>query len=399
MRTKQHRLTAAALFAAACLASTAATAAAQEFRLEPAESRPAAPLSLRSQRHRGDAPAYRPLSGRRCETSYDTYFRRLDSRKPEEGARRIMAVSFGACLEGGHARLTIKLHRGERFYESEELVDVVRLREGEEFAAEKLRAHGIEPYVFGVVKRLRSSAAPPRVENLTQSIRVAGVEVDENAAALRIRLRDVSGRKVTAVQIAARRGRDSLGYYPKLGREGRPVIDTGETCEITYLQSAVGAAGGASVTQFPDTLVIESVLFADGGYEGSAGPAATAAAHLEGDRLQLARVVALLDDASGWPAEGARAAPARLMAMVEALDSKADDETVEGLKRRFTELTAEQREALRGAVEVGMHWLRAELLAELKKLSNEAAPADGEPKFAGWLRAKREALAEWRARL
>lgn len=387
---KRYHLGVAVLFAAAYLTPAAATA--QEYKPAPAE-----PLSLKSQRFRTDQPGYCPLSAANCGmTFYDTYFRRLDSWKQEEGARRVISVSAASCLEGESVHITVKLHRGERFYESDELVDSFRLRAGEEYTVEKLRQHGIEPYVFAVVKRLRAGAAPPRVENLTQSIQVEDVRVDEEAAALRIRLRDVSGRMPMAVQLEVRRGRESLGFMPRLGERGRPVINTGQTVEIKYALGAVADPKGASVTQVPDTLVVESALFADGGYEGKPGPAATAAAQIEGFNLQLARIVPLLDEAFAWPAAETRAAAARLLSRVEALDTKADPAAVEELRRRFAGLPAEQLELLGGNVEWGMHHMRGELLAELRSLS--ASPDARLPSFADWLRAKHESFAERLAR-
>jgi hypothetical protein len=388
---KHRRLTAAALFVTACLAP--AVAGAQDAKLKLVE-----PLSLKVQRFKGAAPAYRPLTAACGDTLYDTSFRRLGSRPPEEGARRIISVSYSACAEGDYARVTVKLHRGERFYESEELIETFRVRAGEEFRVEKLSGHGIEPYVFSVVKRLRADFHPPRVENMTQSIQVVGVEFNPLVEALKIKLRDVSGRKVMALQIRLRRGGRSLGYMPQLGARGRPVIDTGETGEIVYRLGTGAAPGGASVTETPDTLIVESALFADGGYEGDVRAAATAAAHIAGFRLQLARVVALLDEASAWAETDTRAAATRLLARVEALDSKADGDAVEELKRRFADLEVEQREALRQAVELGMHWLRGELLADVKRLSSGNAPEGRLPKFADWLRDSRAALAERLAR-
>jgi hypothetical protein len=387
MKTAQVKPLVLIVVAVCCLA---ASAAAQE---KPAEQQPPAPgLLLKVVRFEGERPMFEGVPGR----FWTPTFRRVAAAKPAKSALPIQAVQVAARPEGDKVRVSVSLLRGERHPDDEEPVASYLIGVGEEVSARELEGFGVEPFRLAVVKRETPVPVTPAVVNRTQSIEVAGVELDfSKSGALRYTLRNLSGKDVAAVRVNTMLNNRLWLTGLRLSKEGQALIKPGEVyADTTPVDGRATPGADGYVLTLPDTLVVASVVFTDGTYEGDVETAVTTKAFREGDKIQLTRIVSFLREAQAAPDLNTPAALARLKARVASLDCDADAASLAEVLNQYPEFVNDARRAAKSGVEVSLNRRKRELLGALGAFEKAGA---GD--FGAWLKDRLEKYEAWLSRL
>ncbi|MDQ3918150.1 MAG: hypothetical protein M3348_06700 [Acidobacteriota bacterium] len=358
---------------------------------------PSANLLLQVSRFKDERPQFDSVPCR----FWTPIFHRVATSRATKDALPIQAVLVAAKPEGDKVRVSVSLLRGERHPDNEEPVASYLIGVGEEVSARELEGFGVEPYRFAVVKRETPVPVTPAVVNNTQSIEVASVELDfSKAGALRYTLRNLSGKDVAAVRVNTMRNERLWLTGLRLGKEGQALIKPGDVYADTMPvggQAAPGADG--YVPTLPDTLVVASVVFADGTYEGEVETAVTTKAFRTGDKIQLARIVALLREALAAPDLNTPAARARLRARVAALDYGAPASALAEVSNSYPEFVNDTRGVARAGVEVSLNRRKQDFLGALDAFEKAGAASPGVGDFGAWLKGRLEMYETWLARL
>jgi hypothetical protein len=378
--------------AVCCLASAAA---AQEKSSD--EQQPSSGLLLKVVRVEGERPQF---DGVPCRF-WTPIFGRVAATRPGKNPLPIQAVQVAARMEGDKVRVSVSLLRGERLPDKEEAMASYLVGVGEEVSARELEAFGVEPYRFAVVKRESPVPALPAIVNQTQSIEVASVELElSKRAALRYTLRNLSGKDVAAVRVNTTRNNRPWMTGLLRGKQGRTLIKPGDVyADAMPVDGAATPAADGYVPTLPDTLVVASVVFADGTYEGEVETAVTSKAFQVGDRIQIARIVALLREAQAAADVNTPAAVARLRARVAALDCDADAAALAEVSNSYPEFVKDPRGVARASLGAALNGRRRDLLGALEAFEKAGAASPGASDFAAWLKGRLEIYESWLARV
>lgn len=359
---------------------------------------PAQRLILQVEHVRGAKPTFQAVP-------QDVWFGRFvttPTPRPRAAADTVRAVDVKTRAgKDGRVEIRVGVHVGARHFDRLEPVATYHAALGETVTAHELERVGVAPFVFKVLGIGETDAAAPTVVNVTQSVEAVVTHFAPTPLPRgRLTFRNLSSKRVRAIylrQIVG--GRNRLqGFVAE--REGKTLMEPGGSAEKSF-GVVTGEHADARFTPVPvESLVIDSVLFEDYTFEGEPGPAALKRAHLEGDRAQLPRLLALLREAHAAP-DAVRALRAKLLA----LDDAAPQAVVDTVVRSYPgldsfDLGGADPGRWKGAVEVAMHWARRELLDDLDRFEDEShslkPPAGG---FKGWLKQKQARYEAWLARL
>lgn len=362
-----------------------------------AQDQPQPPANLSLQIFFKQSPIPQYLSVEPGGTLWHTHFQRIPSWREPEGKLPIKAVVIARSRDGEQAVVRVSVSRGEKFYETSELVAEYRARPGESVTAAELSKFGIEPFRFKVVRRDKVALPEVGVTNLTRSIEVVKAEAtDEKEIAVRLVLRNLSTKKVMGLELHVLGEGDDGGIAWPVAREGKALIEPGGEYKHVLPYDKAGREGAdAYVPAPPDAVRVTSVLFADGSYEGEVAGAALNAANLAGYRAQLARVVALFERALDSTDAPAPEAAAQFRTQVSELGREADPAVLAELVASYPGLSEEERGRLKGGVEVAMHWVRQEVLKRLSAAEQRASSAQDDKPFRAWLAAQRNHYEQW----
>jgi hypothetical protein len=254
-----------------------------------------------------------------------------------------------------------------------------------------LADYGIEPLRVAVVRRAEVKLTPPRVENRTSAVEVTAIDVHENVPSFELTLRNASDKNIRAVEIREMRGRMSKGPPPLFDWRGMSLIEPGKTWKVTLefgWNSKMTPEGHA--VEPPDRVVINSVLFSDGGYEGDSLFAARAEAFKSGRRIQLTRLLEIMREWGEPPGIDTREVARELGARVEALECTAEWTAVTELAGLYPLLRGEELDKVKSSIEAGMEWQRSAVLNELKGFVTADNPASDPRVLRKWMKTRRE---------
>jgi len=307
-------------------------------------------------------------------------------------------------MEGDAVRVKVSVFLGKKSHEKEEQVTTFLARENVKVIVSELKRWGVVPYEVTAV-RVASSAlgSPPEVVNKTQSIEVVNIEPVRSApASFRLVLRNLSTKNVSAVHIEVlKNNRRELSATPA-GEEGRPLIEPGDTWKAPdygLVKIEPTSAGYVLSSAKGQTVVIATVVFQDGSYEGDAKSALSFRGYVAGRKQQLARVIALFKSASETTDTDAAARLAKLRAQVAALAIDADPGDIEKILTGIPAYRPNMVAEARGPIEAVLTSIRRNVLGEIdsfKEEHRENLEGDALPK---WLSVTRERYENWLSRL
>lgn len=286
-----------------------------------------------------------------------------------------------------------------RFHEEEVLLADHLLREGEKAAFESMRTYGYVPMEVTVVRVKRAPTSLPVATSAAQSVVVVGVEErpQANFPSYKITLRNISDRDITQLEVHAfRGGRRTTVQWPRAEQNGS-LLKAGGVYELSVTGGGRGQRSPEGYTpSAPDSVEVISAVFADESYEGERKSAVTYLLSLRGQRMQLARALALL----GSAAQGADGRPALddFEGRVRALDRQAPA-AVEDLPAAIPGLTQREYEGMRASVEGGLDQVRRELLKDVQEYRQAHERSPGSRPYAAWLVELRKKYEAWLSRL
>ena len=184
-----------------------------------------------------------------------------------------------------------------------------------------------------------------------------------------------------------RDGELSLSGMPQ-GDDGEPLVKAGSLKELNQMlvtRAETTAAGYSPTSPRAQQIVIATLMFEDGSYEGEAEPAATFRGFTIGNRTELKRIVALLDTAlaSSSSMENFRTQLSKLSYDFDPVDMAA-------LAQAFPEIDPKK---LQSRVEVAIHSTRKEVFDHLDRFQS------GNGDFRLYLQGMKDRYSDWLARL
>ena len=383
--TSLTRTFAAALFAAAFVFPR--VAAAQEPRPEPMGL---AVEIVDDQRHdplRVNVPT-RAFAGYLAEFGPP---RPLPGRIQPEGRARFSSVRLRASYEGDAVRVKVAAvfddsypaeTPGPKYGAREEELASRLAWEGETVTVEEMKRFGFEPLVPKVVRAEPEPERPPTPAPTRAVSRIKAIEVVSFAAAGArlergmLTLLNVSGKNISALEVNVP---DHGLSHTAQAASGRALMQPGGSyqTEITLGSSGRWTPQGFVPEPPPEELVIGTVVFDDGSYEGDVKVAARMAARQKGRLLQFARVLGLLPGAANEPQTEAVAPLDALKSRVAGLRIDAEPSLLEELLAQFPELSrgGEGRKLVAESALDGLRAGREESL----RIIQEAAAAGPEP--------------------
>jgi hypothetical protein len=322
-------------------------------------------------------------------------FRRLSDWQLPAGALPVQGVRIAPSLEGDIVTIKVAVTRGVKFQDVEEVVTTYRLRENERVLAEDLKSFGVEPFDIKVVRTAPELSNAPPIINKTKSLEVVSQQaIVSTFPTFKLTLHNLSDKNVSALHInVVKNGKIVLSGMPH-NPEYQPFIKAGGDLDLPQRLStrAQSTPGGYEPFSPPaQDIVIATVIFEDGTYEGEVEPAGNYRAFMVGDKSELKRIVPILQVASA-AGTGAVDPAAELRSQLQSLSYDIDEADFASLVQAFPSLKAE---SLRAAAEGSVHHMRRELLQDLERFQSTAGVKD----FQSWLDGNSKRYSSWLARL
>ena len=318
-------------------------------------------------------------------------FRRIESSKASSGEAVVKLIDFKIDREGDIviAHVSLRLEN-----EKEVIVGTYRLRIGETIKTEELAKFGLEPLALKVVKAKPSFKDPlppiaPLIENKTKAIEVVSFNQDEHRSEIfQLTLRNISEKNIVALDLflPSADGNGGAGWRSR-GDKSQPVMLPGGT-SIRHIgisrggrQTSEGYIPDAPMQQ---TLIIRTVVFSDGTYEGLVETAAEMEAQRRGLNIQRTRILPLLQEPKDPDLKDDLTTLDNLKEKAYALSTIADVSVALELMALFPSLNEKSKGSLMQGVGEGLREGKLELLRYLKEF-------EGLPKQPG----EHVTLAQW----
>ena len=253
------------------------------------------------------------------------------------------------------------------------------LNADQQVKVQEVSEYGFEPFMLRVIRIkinpplvIPPNTALPNIENKLKSIDVIGLVKKGSADGYLLSLRNNSAKNIIALEIIMPTG----GTRQERGTFDKPLIPAGSTYEIDISAQTRGRIREGVFE--PDSVqpqgALSAALFDDGTYEGDYVSAATMDAQLQGRKLQLERVVALLEKALRPEGQG----PLSLEDVKEAiysLDADGDAATVQAVSMRYPLLDDSLKHVAQG-VKTAMVACKYDLIGKLKTYEEDGHRAD-----------------------
>ena len=342
----------------------------------------------------GRGPAYEPVRRTklpRGEGSWFGLFGRVKEWQLPTGAQPVSAVRVVPYLDGDTVKVTVSVLRGEKFLDVEDIVGTYTVRENEGIAIDSLRDFGVEPFKLKLIRVAPQTPEVPTVLNKTRSLEVVGIEpIVATLPRYKLTLHNLSEKNVSAIRInTMRAGNLSLSGMPQ-GEEGKPLVEAGsfkELNEMMVTRAETTAAGYSPAAPRGQQIVLATLVFEDGSYEGDPEPAATYRGHTIGNRSELKRIVGLLEDALA-----SSSSIEKVRTQLSKLSYDFDQSDMAVLASAFPEI---DRNKLQTHIDVAMHLLRKEVFDNLDRFQ----PGPGSADFRVYLQTMKDRYAGWLLRL
>ena len=302
---------------------------------------------------------------------------RVESQRAEDGVRVWVSVILG------------KVH------EDEKQVTAYLLHEGDKVSVKELAEVGVVPIEIRILRFVSSGSAVPEFRSTVPSIDVVSIRPNSSAMpSVQMVLRNVSVKPVYSVEVVTvRDGIKRLLYQPQ-GKEGEALMTPGETFELKMVleSRAIVTANSYQPQQLPNqTIQIGTSVFTDGSYEGNYDYAMGSVGVKKGRKIQLARVIDLLERAVKEKTNATS-----LKDKLTRLNIVADPAAIGELRQQFPQEKPIGRSKI--LIEIGLVQIRDGMLKELVEF--EIHGRYSEPTaFTTWLTSTKERYQAWLNRM
>jgi hypothetical protein len=354
-------------------------------------------LALEVHFYPNQAPAYQTVPDSSPRGAWYARFARVPGSTQPANSLAVTAVNIKSLKAEEGVRVWVTVFLGE-LHEQEQKVSAYVLKEGDKISVAELAEVGVVPFEIKIVRLAATAAQPPQFRSKAKSIEVVSMQANFSATpSYEVVVRNTSGKPVSSLAVQTLQGgRVQLGTN-RQGPEGQQLIAPGDSYRMTVrlANRAKPGADGYAPELLPDqTIEVRTAVFTDGTFEGDSEPAMAFTGFQIGRKIQLARVVGLLQN--GIKGEtGALNDPVSLKDALAALDLKADDAAIETLRRKFPQ---QHQTELTHVIEIGMKGIRDELLNELSQFELRNRRSD-QNTFSAWLSTASKRYQAWLDRL
>jgi hypothetical protein len=303
-------------------------------------------------------------------------------------------------VEGEAVRVTVSILSGSKAFENEQPVGTYLIRETEKISTDELKRFGIEPFEIKLV-RVDASVppVPPIVLKGVESVVVINAMPRETTLpAYRIILRNQSNKNIVALGAdVVAEGKIQMSSRPR-GIDGQPLIPVGKEYWLTVMapKRAQATPGGYVPTSLSDPEIqIKAAVFDDGTFEGDAETAAIVLAYQAGEKMELPRLIPLLESALNSNDADLSKGLRNLESQVSSLGSDAEPSTVQRLATRFPQVSGPPGKEIKIAIEFSATTLKTNLLKEIHQLQNEESKRLTEDLYRTWLSKTKEKYEKW----
>ncbi|HEX3100650.1 MAG TPA: hypothetical protein VHQ01_02600, partial [Pyrinomonadaceae bacterium] len=217
-------------------------------------------------------------------------FKRIKEWKPSKEGEIVKSIDFKNELEGDVviARVSVTLEN-----EKVVVIRTYRLRENESAKTDELTKFGVEEIGLKVIKAKPDPeelppAIQPQILNKTKAIEVVSFyPTPRSSQSFQLTLKNVSSKNIVALDllVTSPNSNDSVGHRSQGNGKEHPLIAPGGVFVSHIGVSSGGTETPAGYVADPvvqGTLIIRTVVFDDGTYDGQVGPAAEIEAERRG---------------------------------------------------------------------------------------------------------------------
>jgi hypothetical protein len=343
-----------------------------------------------------DIPAFNGGGG---ETSD---FKRIKSWKSPIGESLVVGLVFKI---GREADVVIVYLSTRLANEKAALVGTYRLREDETVTTDELSKFGLQPLMLRVVKakpsfKETSPAIQPLLENKTKAIEVVNFYREAPPSeSFRLTLRNISNKNIMVLDLfmPSADGNGGDGQRAQ-GNKDHFVMLPGSTSDHFINVTRGGRMTPNGYVPNPEvqrTLIIRTVVFEDGTYDGLVEPAAEIEAHRRGLNIQRTRILRLLQEATKTEAGIALTSLNELKERTYALDNTADASVIPELLALFPSLGEKAKGRFLQNVEEGLRGGKLELLRYINEFENKQKEPGTHITFPEWLEQTKANYEKW----
>lgn len=344
-------------------------------------------------------PAYIAIGATLQTTHWAWYaaFERLPNFQTTAEKPPVQAVKFIPYLEDGAVKVKVRVFVGEKSFEREEQIALYSMREGERVAVKELTDYGVAPFEIAVVRVAPSVSVLPLIENKTASLQVTSIEPNYSTLpTIKISLLNASAKAVSAYTFEiTENGRIRVSGMPQ-NQHGEVLIEPGATLtrEMQIPPEYKKPTDGEAVPKPANgqTIVISSAIFADGTYEGDAPRAGRFLAYNLGRKMQIKRVIALLES---FETANSKFNFERLTEQSSKFETKIGEQEFNALLKQFPSLTEQEKTDLRESAEATAQDVKDDFTDGATRHRAELEASGGR----AYLAALKEQYQKWLARL
>jgi len=259
------------------------------------------------------------------------------------------------------------------------------------------------PFEVKVVRITNSLTIQPLINSHARSIAVVGIDPKKTTLPFyKVSLQNLSGQNVMALGVEVLVNGEKRGISMRQGMEGRPLIAPGAVYELiaSGKTDALLTSEGYRPYSHPiQAIVITAAMFEDNSFEGDAKTAALFRAAMIGRKIQVARLLPLMQTGADPTELDVSAEANRLKTQVSSLSIEVETSFVDRLLEDFPTLGADVKERLKKGIEAGLRNVKNDLLGSLQKFVNPRSQSLDAQAFQTWLRVNKERYEKWLSRL
>jgi len=315
------------------------------------------------------------------------------TRKSSRDEDFISLIKLFVSPEGGEWKIKISVVMGAFRDKGERVVATYRTRLNQMTPVDEIEKLGVGSFEVGIVAIKPEEATRPEIINKTTSLAVLNLVSEVVPSPYQLLLQHLSHKRVAALEVDSYSdGKRIMITWPR-GDFNQPLIEAGATYEVRIKSTSGPSSSSGGYQRKPERFEIVSVVFADGTFEGDEFLAAQVNAKMAVAKLQLQRVIALLEAARVAGGAPAPEIISNLSKGTFALRDYPTSEEIKPVSDRFPALNVMQRDFLRTNATQGLHAVKASLRFDITqfRLTNTT----DRTLLKDWLKRMREKYETW----
>ena len=277
------------------------------------------------------------------------------------------------------------------------------VRENEKITTRALTKFGVEPFEIKVTRVSPVSTALPQVVNKTESVAVINIEANNSTLpSYKLQLRNLSNKNIIGLGINMIVNNRPRRIGMPRGQEGRPLIEAGSVYNhniLGVLNAQTTSDGYVPDAPLKQEIIITTAVFDDGSYEGDAQTAATVRAFQIGDKIQVRKIIPLMQDALNETGADVSQAIEKFKIRLASLSNEVDAGVISELQQAFPNLNQEAKANLKTSLEASLSGVKFDLLRSLQQFEKANSQSLNASIFQAWMSKTKEKYENWLSRL